>query len=336
MKVGITGASGFVGSHVMAAARREDHEVIAFARNPDKMASAIAAHGLADDEVEVVIGQITDQGDVEGFLDRCDAVVHTAGIASVTAIDEALITRTNVDGSRYVLDGAVERGLDPIVHTSSVAALFPPPGDVMTADDPLADSATVYGQTKAAAERIARDHQADGAPVVTFNPGGIVGPIDPGSSDMIEANAMLIDKGVFMLPTGGGNSFIDVRDLATGMVRALEPGQGPRRFMCGGRFTGWDTWIKAIEQASGRSMRIITVPPKVMIGLGASLDAVARVIKKFEPPLSRESAFFMSYAKPTDDTRFHEELGVEYRPLQDTVDDFVEWMFVSGRAKRPN
>lgn len=333
MRVLVTGASGFIGSHVVVALKAAGHEPVGYVRDEIKLNRAMAMHGITD--LAWSVGDINDAAAITEAINSCDAMVHTVGIASVRNVDEDQMRRVNTDGTRTVLSAAVDAGLDPIIHVSSVAALFPAPGPEMTSDDPLGTSDSAYGRTKAAAERIARQAQTDDHPVTIFYPGGVYGPIDPGQSDLIEGTLTMFDKGAFLLPTGGGNSFIDVRDLAAAIAAAVVPGQGPRRFMAGGHYVPWAEWVAPFQEVTGRKIRILEVPAAALKGLGAGLDFAARAVKAFDPPIGRESAIFMSDAKPTDDRRTQSELGVTWRPLRESVADFVGWLTDSGRLILP-
>jgi len=329
----VTGASGFIGSHVVAALHAHSHEPVAFVRNPDRLTTALAPHNIG--AVTHHVGDITDTGALSAAMIGCDAVIHTAGVASLTGADEDLMRRVNVDGTRAVLDAAIAAGLDPIIHISSVAALFPAPGPKMTSEDPVSEANSPYARTKAGAESVARVAQDAGHPVVIFYPGGVFGPHVPGASDLTEGNIMMLEKGAFILPTGGGNSFVDVRDLSEAIVRALAPRNlGPRRFMAGGHWTLWDEWVDAFRRSSGRRIFIIEVSAKRLAQLASAGDRLASRITKIDSPLSAESVMYMSEAKPTDDRRIADELGVSWRPLQESVDDFVDWLIADGRVSR--
>lgn len=332
MRVAVTGASGFIGSHVVAQCVTAGHTPVVLIRNEEKWANAVRLHELPD--IETVVGDVASDESIRGLLTGCDAVVHTAGMVSLSGGDEERVRSINTTAAALVMSIAAELRLDPIVHTSSIGALYPAPGTIMTSDDPPGTSSSVYGQTKAGAEIAARQLQSDGHPVVIVYPGGVIGPLDPGSGDLLDANIELIEKGLFMVPKGAKGGFVDVRDLAEGMVNSLTPGEGPRRLMVGGRFIAYQEWMKAIEISADRKVRTLHVPPRVLIGIAAGLDRVSKLAKK-ELPLTREGAEMMSYAKPTDDAAFLELLGRGYRPLQESIDDMVEFMVADGRVTLP-
>lgn len=327
VRIAVTGASGFIGSHVVAALVRAGHVPVAFVRSEAKLAHAMAGHDL--EMPSFVLGDIADAEALEQLCASVDAIVHTAGVVTTKNADPDSIMTTNVGGTRAVIDTAIAAELDPIVHMSSVAAVFPSRDSavaIMTSEDPTTSSTSLYARSKAGAEAVARSAQAERAPVVIFYPGGVFGPNDPGTSDIIDGTLLMLEKGAFVLPKGCGNAFIDVRDLSLAVVAALEPGLGPRRFMAGGTWVEWDEWIGYFTKQTDAKIRIIKMSASALHRVGSILDALAARIPRFDAPITAEMVEFMSWAKPTDDSRLHDELAVSYRPVGESVHDFVAWL----------
>ncbi|MEV4256469.1 substrate-binding domain-containing protein [Spirillospora sp. NPDC049652] len=178
MRVFLTGASGFVGSHTVAALLAAGHEPRALVRDPERAARTLAPLGVEASRVEFVQGDMLDAAAVSRALEGCDAAIHAAAAIGVTGPSGDLVA-ANVTGTRNVVGGAVERGLSPVVHVSSVAVFVPPDGPVITPDSPLAAPHTDYGRSKVAAERYVREAQSGGAPVAIVYPGGVFGPHQP-------------------------------------------------------------------------------------------------------------------------------------------------------------
>jgi uncharacterized protein YbjT (DUF2867 family) len=166
MKILVTGGTGFVGSHAVAALVRDGHDVRLLVRR-------LGTPAVAD----MVVGDVLDEGAVSRALDGCQAVVHTAGIFSLDARRAEEMRRTNTRATELVLNGAAERGLDPIVHVSTTVALTRYGGT--SPDLPLGDIDLPYTQSKIASERVARRLQDAGTPVVTIYPGAVYGPRRP-------------------------------------------------------------------------------------------------------------------------------------------------------------
>src|SRR5262249_15028402 len=158
MRVLVTGGTGYVGSHSIAALVRAGHRVRVLARSPERVAAALEPLGV--DGVETVIGDVTDPAAVERALEGCDAVLHAASVFSLDARKADEMRTVNVRGTEVVLDTAYRRGLDPIVFVSSELALLPPvDGAVLTPDSPVGQTDWAYCRSKADSELVARRYQ---------------------------------------------------------------------------------------------------------------------------------------------------------------------------------
>ncbi|MEU6037389.1 nitroreductase/quinone reductase family protein [Actinomadura sp. NPDC047616] len=326
MRVLVTGASGFVGSHTVRALLAAGHRPRALVRDPGRAAKVLAALDVPAERVELVPGDMLDDTSVAEALDGCDAAVHAAAAVGVTGPPAGLVD-VNVTGTRNIVGGAVARGLDPVVYVSTVAVFVPPSGPVITADGPLAAPRTDYGRSKVAAERYVRELQDAGAPVTIVYPGGVCGPHQPRLDSLMEGLAGALGK-LWPIPPGGV-SVLDVRDLARVLTRAVVPGQGPRRWMLGGHYLTWPQLADLCDDLTGVRCRRLPVPAGVMLGLGGALDAAKRV-RPFDYPLTRDAAEFMVTLVPTDDRPALDALGLTLRPPRETVADALAWLAGSG------
>ncbi len=179
MKVLVTGGTGFVGSHSVAALVSRGHQVRLLVRSRDRVARSLSPLGVA--EVESVLGDVTAPQSVEEAMAGCDAVLHAAAVYSLDPRAAPRVRETNLRAAEIVLRAAVRMGLDPVVHVSSYVALLPPepPGAVLTPDSPVTRPGGAYSRSKAESEQVARRYQGQGAPVVIVYPGGVIGPDDP-------------------------------------------------------------------------------------------------------------------------------------------------------------
>ena len=177
----LTGASGFLGAHTVAALLERGERVRAFVRTPSRLTSALAPLGLSvdDDRIEVVEGQMTDAAVVRSAVEGCDAVVHAAATYSFRRADRAAMMRDNTAGTEAVLGAAREEGCRVAVHVSSTVALARPGAVTLDHRSPLGPGHGPYSDSKVASERIARRMQEAGDPVTIVNPGGVIGPHDP-------------------------------------------------------------------------------------------------------------------------------------------------------------
>ncbi len=113
MRVLVTGATGFIGSHVCAALQGSGHQIRVLVRTPSKLDSVTARTGVDTDALEVCEGDMTDAAAVEAAVKGCDAVVHTAAVVGIDPSVSEEITANNLAGALNVLGAAVDAGCDP-------------------------------------------------------------------------------------------------------------------------------------------------------------------------------------------------------------------------------
>jgi len=321
VKVMVTGGTGFVGSHAVAALVRNGHRVRLLVRDPSKIQRVLTARGIEIDDY--AIGDMVDTQAVRNALTGCDAVLH----AAATLYGGHEIYSANLQGTRNVLGIGCELGIDPILLTSTVGAMFPPAGERFTVDDPIRGLETSYGRSKAEGEHFARELQTRGAPLVAIYPAGVFGPDDPGPG---ESTKGLRDGIRFGWPiTAGGISIVDVRDLAEIIAAALEPGCGPRRFMAGGHFVGWSELADLCDALTGRRALRVPMPAPLLRGFARLLDA-AKEIVPFDYPITREAAEMMTRFVPCDSRATVEQLGVHFRPTVETLEDTIRCLYEAG------
>lgn len=320
----MTGGTGFVGSHTVAALVRHGHEVRVMARRPEAVARVLEPLGVTADAVR---GDVTDPRDVATALDGCDAVVHAAahvGVSTGVGADG----NVNVDGTRHVLDRAVRLGLDPVVYTSSVSIYLPSPLPVIGPDSPLSEPLSPYTASKSEAELLVRAVQAQGHPVTSIAIGGVYGPHSP-HLDSSFAGVLGAMRSMMLVPPGG-IGVVDVRDTAELLARAVRPGSGPRRYLAGGTYVTWSEWVDLLSAAAGTEVARHEVTVDEMVALGREFDHQRRSGVPVDVPLTEEAAIVMTGCPPTDDSATLADLGLAYRPVVETFRDTVEYLRAEG------
>jgi len=327
MRILITGGTGMVGSHAAAALQRDGHELRFLARNPARVASVTSPLGLH--APEVIAGDVTDAAAVERAIDGCDAVLHSAALLTFDRARTPEMERTNVDGTRHILEAAIARQLDPIMVVSSVQALWQPGAGELTPQDPVAKPRDPYSRTKAAAETLAREAQDRGAPVVLLYPGAVWGPDNPTLGDQITTIFAMVRWGYFV-SVEGGIPIIDTRDLALAATRAMTPGRGPRRYMLAGRYCSHDTLRELISHLRGRRLARLPVPASVLRALGRLCDVLRDRLGVDTGAVSAEAMCIATSALRGDSQRSIAELGLTFRPVEETIAAQMRWMVDAG------
>jgi nucleoside-diphosphate-sugar epimerase len=327
MHVLVTGGTGYVGSHSIAALSAMGHRVRVLARSAERIAATLASLNI--DGIEAAIGDVTDPASVEPALEGCDAVVHAASVFSMDPRKAEEMKRVNVRGTETVLGTAHRLGLDPIVHVSSEVALLPAAdGEILTADSPVQRPAGTYSQTKADSELVARRFQELGAPVVSIMPAAIWGPHDPNFGEGVSLAANVL-RNRFPIIMSGGMHIADVRDVAAANAAVMEPSRGPRAYLVAGHYVSMPDIVHTLADLSGRRIPFVIAPPWFLAGFGHTADFVQRRLKT-RLPWSSEAIWIMNCHARCDDSRTRNELGLEPRPLRDTFADTVQWLVEVG------
>lgn len=331
MRVLVTGATGYVGAYTVQALLAAGHQPRLLVRNPARLAETVAAIGVDLDRLDVVVGDMTDEQSVTAAVDGMAAVIHCAAI--VAALNRADAERTitsNVEGTRNVIGAALAAGCDPIIHTSSTAAVYDPHEPVITSDlAPAVNADSPYTRSKALCEEYVRSLQAEGKPITIVYPGGVSGPpAGPANGEVAQGFISMLKAGVVPL-SGAAITMIDVRDLAAVMVAALEPGHGPRRFMAGGELVDMRQVAELLRAATGRRMPVLPLPGVLFRLVGRVTDLVRKVVP-FDTVYTAEAMDLLTLARPADDRAVHDELGVAYRPVTETVAPMIRGLYDAG------
>lgn len=328
MRVMLTGATGFTGSHTARALLSAGHEIRALVRDREKLVRVFGAGSPICDAA--VLGDVTSKEDVARALEGCDAAVHTAALVDLRRSMARKVLETNRRGVEYVIGGAVERGFSSVLYVSSLAAFFDPKtndGRPLSADLPIAPATTAYGQSKAEAERYVRELQERGAPIAVTYPAGILGPDDP---SMSEGNhAIVAWLGQQPIDTSSGMQILDVRDLAELHRCLLELPSKPRRYVAAGEFVAWKDFGPLLTSLTGVPIKPMKIPGPLLRLLGRAGDVVKRVYD-FDFPMTYEAMCFATMWPGADASATERDLGFQFRPAADTLRDTLAWMGREG------
>lgn len=331
MRVLVTGGTGFVGSHSVAALLRAGHQIRLLVRDPARVGPAFDPLGVpAGDLADVATGDLADPAAVAAAVRGCDAVLHVAGLYSFDPRHRARMLAANVRGTEAVLAAGCEAGCDPVVHVSTFAALLPA-SRTLRPDSPVGDIRAPYAHSKAESDRLARRWQQRGAPVVISYPGMVVGPDDPrhGESNRF-LEAVLRDRVPFRL--GGVFPVADVRYVAAGHAATLAPGRGPRRYLLTGRDVPGAELRAELRRLTGRRLPALPAPRWLQL-LGGRLADLGQRLVPVRLPVSHEAPYLTTSMPPTgtDSSTTGADLGVQPPPLAETLADTIRWLVQTGR-----
>jgi dihydroflavonol-4-reductase len=305
----VTGASGFIGSHVVAALLAAGAEVRGFDRR--------APAGVDD----AVIGDLLDADALADAMRGCDAVFHLAALYSYSRAHAREMQAINVDGTRAVLDAAARAGVSRVVHTSSCATCGPVAERAATEADqpPQWELAVPYKRTKLDGERLALAAARDGLDVVVVNPTTPVGPGDRGPTPTGKMVADVARGRARAYLSGAALNVVAVEDVAAGHVLAFERGRSGERYLLGGENLSLREVFAIVARAAGREPPRIGVPWALAYGAAHLGDTALRLLGREPSLLVVDEVRLARLPMTFDDAKARLELAYESRPARDAL-----------------
>ncbi len=325
MRCFVTGATGQLGSALVRELVAARHHVTALVLPGDPWA-APAFEGLA---VRETAGDVRDP---TSFPDETfDWVFHLAANQSFRQRDHRLQWAVNVDGVANLLAWLGEHRPSRFVHVSSLAAVglaerLETPMDEMTPFN-AEEHGLLYAMSKQAGERLVLEAASRGLPAVVANPGTVLGPWDR-SGHAWRMLRPLVRQRVRAVPPGG-NSLVDVRDAARGLVAMAADGRVGQRYLLTGHNLTYRHLAKRAGGIAGITGLIITLPRWLLTVLGVTVEPLADLVG-IDPPIARDEAFTGTSYLYFNASKAHRELGFRVRPLDDTLHDSLEWYAAAG------
>jgi dihydroflavonol-4-reductase len=319
-RVVITGASGLLGGNLAAELRAQGHDVVATRRAGTRIAH-LDDLALAWEDAHL--------GSIEALARAfagADAVFHCAAAVTVKREVTAEMTAANVTGTANVVEAAIAARVPRLVHTSSVVAV-----GLTTDGRPCDETATwnfhteglldAYAITKRRAEEVV--HAAhDRIDAVIVNPTYMFGPRDARPS----SGRLIVDVVRRRVPgwTPGYNNFVDVRDVARGMIAAWQRGRRGERYILAGHDLTYGDVMREIARVAGVAPPRLRVPRPVAWAFGKWGDLVERLGKE---PVVNSTQIRYAYS---DRFRFRSakaatELGYAVSPLEPAIRDAIAW-----------
>ncbi len=321
-EVFLTGASGFIGGHILDALIDAGYPVRALVRGAGQL---VARPGLRE-----VTGDVTRAGDLVGALRGCRLLVHCAAAYSFAPGERSRIAATNVGGTTGILEAARLAGVKRAVVTSSSATVGPARGGRPATEDDHADvdRGSAYHDSKIAAERAAL---AARLPVVLVLPTAPVGPRD-WKPTPTGAALLTFLRGRVVASVDGGLNVVAVQDVARAHVAALERGQAGRRYLVGGENLSFDELWARLGAASGRRPPQRRMPHAAALLAGWADEARCRLIPGSQPVVPLEGVRMARHRMYVASRRAADELGVAPTSVDAALESAVRWYRDHGYA----
>jgi dihydroflavonol-4-reductase len=320
----VTGASGFVGSAIANAARAAGHRVRVLVRG-----SSPRTNIHPDDEV--VIGDIRDRASLVAALRGVRYLTHAAADYRLWAPAPDEIIRTNLEGTRYVMEEALRAGVERLVYTSSVATLELRDNSPSDETHPLPANKAIgaYKKSKVIAERLVEQMvEQDALPAVIVNPSTPIGPRDVKPTP---TGRIIVECACGRMPgfVDTGLNLVHVDDVAAGHLAALRRGRIGERYILGGENVLLGTMLADIAAIVGRRPPKLRFPIAALYPVALGAEAWARLTGK-EPFATRDGLRMARHYMFFDDAKARRELGHVSRPYREAIADAIAWFRQAG------
>ena len=329
----ITGATGFLGRTVVRQLMKEKKNVRALVLKGDPLAGTLPAG------VDVFYGDVCDNSSLERFFSDADSttrVIHCAGIVSVASHPGERLYRVNIGGTNNIIRHCERLGVGKLVYVSSVHAIPEKPKGEEIDENAVFSPYNVrgdYAKSKAVATSLVFEAAERGLNASVVYPSGIIGPGDIGEGSITN---MLMDflSGRMPFAVKGGYDFVDVRDVASGIVSCAERGTAGKGYILSGNYATIRDILGFAKAEGGISRDPLYLP--ICFAKFAAPFAEKRDLKKKRP------LYFTPYSVDVLDSngKFSRNaaetcLGYSPRSIQSSICDMVLWIYARAKHPRP-
>lgn len=320
----VTGASGFLGRALIAELQKKDTQICALMMKNDPLERELPQ------SISVVYGDICDDASLDRFFSSADSetcVIHCAGIVSVASHPGEKIYHVNVGGTNNILRHCEKKDVGKLVYVSSVHAIPEKPKGTEITEEAVFSPGLVHGdyaKSKAIATKLVFEAVNRGLDVSVVFPSGIIGPGDIGKGSIA---TMLLSflAGKLPLAVKGGYDFVDVRDVAAGIVSCAEKGQAGRGYILSGQYASVRDILEAAKGALQVKRTVFFLPI-------SCAKMIAPIYEKWSLK-KKQPLFFTPYAVSVLDSnsQFSKEaaaaaFGYTPRSLKSSIQDTVLWL----------
>jgi dihydroflavonol-4-reductase len=329
MKAFVTGATGFVGSHVARALTEQGADLRLLVRASSDLRNL---EGL---NAERVIGDLREPESLDKAISGCETVFHVAADYRLWVRDPEQMYQANVDGTKAILNAAKKNGVRRVVYTSSVATMgFTSNGHPADENSPVSLENMIgpYKRSKFMAEQIALEAGRSGMDVVVVNPTTPVGERDikPTPTGRIIVDFL---KKKFPAYVDTGLNLVDVRECARGHVAALEKGRSGERYILGGENLTLKQILDKLAAITGLPSPRVKVPYVMALATGVVDEVVTGRILRREPRATIDAVRMGRKKMFVTSAKAEQELGWKPGPVHDALRRAVEWFRSNGYAQ---
>ena len=323
----VTGATGAVGVPLVQALLERGDTVRVLVR-PEGDVDV-----LPDADIDILDGDITDREDVAEAVKGCERVFHLAGLFRDSTGNDAEFFDVNVGGTVNVLQAALDEKLKRVVYVSAASTIGEARGETGTEEtEHRGYFLSAYERSKWESEQFVAEFVEKGVPVVTVNPSLVFGP---GDSEHNGGRLTGLLNGVITASVDAPAAYIFVKDLIRGIIAADEKGRPGERYLLSGTNTTRIDFLRTAAAVAG-------VKPSLRVASSWQLKMFLWIewfrgrFSKRAPALTRSAIETALHGASYDSSKAERELGVTFTPMEDGLDETIEWLYQEGRIELPD
>ena len=325
----VTGAAGHLGSAVTKKLNEQGKAVYALCLPNEQ-------HFPQGEHIQVFYGDVCSIESLTDMFERCEnhsvTVIHCAGIVSIASKFNQKVYDVNVGGTKNIISLCEKYNIEKLIYISSVHAIPELPGnEIITEVERFSpdDVVGLYAKTKAEATQRVLDYAKRGYNASVIHPSGIVGPGDFGRGHITQ---LVIDycKGGLTSGLNGGYDFVDVRDVADGILSCCENGRSGECYILSGQYFKVYELLNLLHEITGKK-KIKRILPLWFVKLTAPLSEIYYKILKQPPLFTSYSIYTLNTNANFGHVKAATELGYTARPMKQTLADTINWLEKNNR-----
>lgn len=327
----VTGATGHIGNVLVRELVKRGESVRVLVLPGEDL---IPIKGI---EVEVVYGNVLDKPSLDAAFQGVDNVFHLAGIISITPSKDRIVHEVNVIGTKNMVEAAMQADVKRFVYTSSIHAFKRiPHGEMIDENTPINPEFNVaaYDRSKAEATLFVLSKVNEGLPAVIVCPTGVIGPYDFKKSELGSLmNSWMLNKVNYMID--GSFDFVDVRDVAEGLILAREKGKIGQLYILSGHLIRVSDLWKIGQEVFSIKSTLVNIPLKLAKFAAYFAEWYYRISHSL-PKFTRYSIETLQSNAKINNIKARSALGYNARPLKETMKDTMDWWKINLSSLKKN
>ena len=325
----VTGATGHIGNVLIRELVQKGYEVKAFVLEGEDITF------LQELPIEFAYGDVRKIETLKQAFKGAEIVFHLAGIIEIGSTNKKLMREVNIQGTKNVLQVCKEEKVKKLIYTSSVHAIKEETkGTVMTETKTFSSKLVKgsYAKTKAEATKYLLENATEVPEVIITHPSGVIGPYEyiPSNLGRLVIDCANKKIGAYL---DGGYNFVDVRDVADGIIKAAEKGKAGECYILAGNYISVKDLMKTIEEITGVKAPKFKIARWFAFATGF-LSEIYYKIRKQKPLFTSYAVYTLGTNSNFSIEKAKKELGYQSRNIQETLKDTIEWFEKQGKIIR--